>query len=193
MAVDQSSPKPKRRMGRIIGLSILGLLVLIIALGAALYFRVPQKIGLVKSPAEQLLQGTLDKEKAAGVMQSLQSAGVNTKGVEVYVLPVAGTDREMAIVVLDASQGFNFTGSSGVDPVKEFIKAISEAQKLGIDRGAIQYRDETGKELLTVTVPTDAVVAYSQGRMTDQQLMSQVDAGAGDLPALLTQLQQLIN
>ena len=190
MTEDKKPARPKRRIGRIVTLSILGLIVLVLAAGAALYFRVPQNMGLIKSPADKLFTGTPDREKAAVVMQSLQEVGLNTKGVEIYVLPVSGTDRNVAVIVLDASKGFSLTGSRSTDIVKDFTTVVSQAQQLGIDRAAVQYRDESGKELASVTVPTDAVLAYSQKRLTDRQLMEKVDVSVGDVSAAINLLQQ---
>ena len=185
--VKSSGKKKKSPVGKI----ILLLFVIIIAAAAALYFKVPQRIGLVKSPAERLFSTTPDEEKAVAVMENLKLAGLSTSGVEVYVLPVSGTDHNVAIVVLDASKGFNFNSAGGADPVKRFLAVVSKAQQQGINRAAVAYFDESGKELATATVPTDAVVAYSQGKLTDSQLMEKVDVGAGDLTALISQLQQL--
>ncbi len=169
---------------------ILLLIVLVIAAGAMLYFRVPQKIGLIKSPAERLFTVTPDSEKAGAIMADLEAAGFNTTGVEVYVLPVAGTDDNVAIFVLDASHGFDFSQSSSGDPFNDFISVISRYQEQGINRAAVAYYNEEGKQLLTVTLPTAAAAAYAQGQLTDEQLMEQVNVGTDDLPAFIGEIQK---
>jgi hypothetical protein len=187
--VKTKPPKKKKRWyspGKI----ILYLFVLIIVVGAGLYFRVPQKIGLVKGPAEQLFTITPDREKAAVVMADLQAAGLNTQGVEVYVLPVSGTDDNVAMVVLDASKGFNFNSSGSADPVKDFLTVAAKAQQQGINRAAVAYYDEKGKPLATATLPTDAVLAYSQGKLTDRQLMEKVDVGTDNLWAFISMIRE---
>ncbi len=181
-------PRKKRKF--LVGKIILLLFVLIIAAGAVLYFRVPQKIGLIKSPADKLFTITPDREKASAVMEDLKEAGLNTKGVEVYVLPVAGTDHNVAMLVLDASKGFDFNSYGGTDPVKDFLTVVSSAQQAGINRAAVAYYDEEGKQLATATVPADAVAAYSQGKLTDRQLMEKVDVGTDDLWAFIGQIQE---
>ncbi len=181
-------PRKKRKF--LVGKIILLLFVLIIAAGAVLYFRVPQKIGLIKSPADKLFTITSDREKASAVMEDLKEAGLNTKGVEVYVLPVSGTDHNVAMVVLDASKGFDFNSYGGTDPVKDFLTVVSNARQAGINRAAVAYYDEEGKQLATATVPADAVAAYSQGKLTDRQLMEKVDVGTDDLWAFIGQIQE---
>jgi hypothetical protein len=188
-ATEIKKPAKVKKRKKHVGLILLVIVVLVLAAIAGVAFRVPQKIGLVKSPAERLFTETPDGVKADAVMENLKATGLNTKGVEVYVLPVAGTEDNVAIVVLDASKGFSFSGAGSVDPVKAFMTVVAKAQQDGINRAAVAYYDESGKELATVTVPSDAVVAYSQKKLTDRQLMEKVDIGAGDLAALIKQVQ----
>ena len=187
--VIQTKPPQKKRKF-LAGKIILAIIVLIIAAGALLYFRVPQKIGLMKSPADRLFTVTPDREKAAAVMNELELAGLNTKGVEVYVLPVSGTDHNVAMIVLDVSKGFDFNNYSGADPIKDFLKVLSRVQQEGINRGAVAYYDEEGRQLVTATVPTDAAAAYSQGKLTDRQLMEKVNIGTDDLTGLVGEIQK---
>src|SRR4030043_15444 len=171
----KTQTKPPKKKGFPFGKIILLILVLFVLVAVLQYFRIPQKIGLIKSPADNLFTMTPDSEKAAVIMDNLQAAGLNTSGVEVYVLPVAGTDHNLAMIVLDASKGFTFGSYSGGDPVKDFLAVISQAQGDGINRAAITYYDEEGRQLVAATVPMDAINAYSQGNLTDNQLMEQVD------------------
>ncbi len=182
MATTQTKPK---KSGFSLGKIILILFVLLILVAAALYFRIPQKIGLIKSPADQLFTMTPDSEKAAVIMDNLVAAGMSINGVEVYVLPVAGTDDNVAMVVLDASKGFDFNNYYSADPVKDFLMIISEAQQDGVNRAAVAYYDEQGRQLVAATVPTDAVMSYSQGTITDSQLMEKVDVGTDDIWAFI--------
>jgi hypothetical protein len=181
-------PKKKKRWyspGKI----ILYLFVLIIIVAAAMYFRVPQKIGLVKSPADKLFNVTPDREKAAAVMADLQAAGLNTQGVEVYILPVKGTNDNVAMVVLDASKGFSFNSTGSPDPVKDFLAVLINAQKQGINRAGVAYYDENGKNLVTATLPTEAALAYSQGKISNRQLMEKVDVGTDNIWGFISTVQ----
>jgi hypothetical protein len=176
---------PGRKKGFPFGKIILLIIVLAIAAGAALYFRIPQKIGLIKPAAERLFTVTPDSEKAAAIMDNLVAAGMNTKGVEVYVLPVADSDDNVAMVILDVSKGFDFNNYYSADPVKDFLAIISKAAQDGVNRAGVAYYDELGRQLVSATVPTDSVVAYSQGKITDSQLMAKVDVGTDDLWAFI--------
>ena len=178
--------KGKKSHGCLISFLVI---VVIIAIAAIIIFDVPEKIGLVKSPAEKLYTQPNDTEKTALVIESLQNTGMNMQGVEVYVMPVTGTDHNTALIVLDASKGFNFNDSGITDPIDDFIAVAAEARQQGINRAAVIYYDEQGKALLTVTLPTDDVVAYSQGKLTDEQLMEQVDIGANDVMGLINEFR----
>jgi hypothetical protein len=190
MAQNEVPLKTHKKKKLHVGIILLVIVVLVLVVTAGLVFRVPQKIGLVKSPAERLLASTPDSEKAAAIMDDLEQAGLATRGVEVYVLPMSGTDDNLAIIVLDASKGFDINDFQGQDPVKDLLAAVSGAEKDGINRAAVAYFDEAGKPLVTATVPTDVVTAYTQGKLTDRQLMEKVDVGTDNLPALIGDIQE---
>jgi hypothetical protein len=189
--VTPSEPLKKKKSpaGKIILIAVL----LIIVVAAVLFFRVPQKVGLVKSPAERLFAVTPDNEKADAIMADLEQAGLSGRGVEVYVLPVAGTDDDIAMIVLDASKGFDINQFDSGDPVKELMKAMSGAGRDGINRAAVAYLDETGKQLVTATLPTDVIADYETGKLTDRQLMEKVDVGTSDIKALISKIQEELN
>ena len=193
MAEDSGNEKKTatKKKGFPLGKIILAAILLVILAGVLMYFRVPQKIGIVKTAADRLFTETPDREKAAALMTNLEDAGFNTEGVEVYVLPVAGTDHNVAMVVLDASKGFNFakTGNSS-DPFEDFLDIISEAQSAGINRAAVAYYNEDGRLMLSATVPTDAAAAYANGQLTGEQLMEQVNIGTEDLTGLIGEIQK---
>ena len=182
---DKIQTKPLKKKGFPFGKIILLIFFLFILVAVLQYFRIPQKIGLIKSPADQLFTMTPDSEKAAVVMENLTAAGLNTNGVEVYVLPVAGTDHNTAMIVLDASRGFSFDNFSSANPIQDFLTVISQAKAEGINRAAVAYYDEEGRQLAAATVPTDAVLEYSEGKLTDSQLMEKVDVGTDDLWAFI--------
>jgi uncharacterized protein YpmB len=180
---------PKKKKKHIVGKIILLVIVLVIGLGALFFFKVPQNIGLIKSPAEKMFATTPDRAKAATIMTNLQQAGLNTKGVEVYVVPVAGTNNDnVAFVVLDASKGFDIGASRSADPVKDFLKVVSAAQADGVNRAAVVYYNEDGKALVTATVPTADALAFSQGKITSRQLMEKVDVGANDVIGFISEI-----
>jgi hypothetical protein len=194
MTQENAAPEkpPKKKKKHIVGLVILALIVVVIGVGALMFFKVPQNIGLIKSPAEKMFAGTPDREKAATIMTSLQQAGLNTKGVEVYVIPVNSTNNSVAFFVLDSSMGFDISASKSPDPVKDFMKVISAAQASGVTRAAAIYYNDEGKALVTVTVPTADALAFSQNKITANQLMAKVDVGSNDLTGFISEITKAL-
>lgn len=191
MATETEKPaKPRKKKGFPFGKIILLVIALVIVAGALLYFRVPQKIGLVKTPADRLFTMTPDRAKAEALIEDLEQAGFNMEGVEVYVLPVKGTEHNVAMFVLDASKGFDFSQSGSGDPFKDFLEVVSQAEGQGINRAAVAYYNGDGRQLLAATLPTDAAIAYAQGRLTDEQLMEKVNVGTDDLTAFIGEIQK---
>jgi hypothetical protein len=174
--------KGKKRHGCLIALLVI---VVIIGIAAIIVFRVPEKIGLVKSPAEKMYAQANDTEKAALMVAGLQKYGINIQGVEVYVMPVKDTDHNTAFIILDSSKGFNFNNSGIHDPIAALVSIAAQAQQQGINRAAVVYYDGQGKALVTVTATTADILAYSQGKITKEQLMKKVDIGANDLMGVL--------
>jgi hypothetical protein len=157
--------KGKKRHGCLIALLVV---VVILGVAAIIIFRVPQKIGLVKSPAEKMYIQPNDPDKAALIVDNLAGSGLDMEGVEVYVMP-----------------GFSFNTSGSTDPVSSFIALAAQAQQQGINRAAVVYYDAQGKALMTLTVATADMAAYTQGKITDKQLMEKVDITANDLIGLI--------
>jgi hypothetical protein len=186
---DQTRPPGKKR-GFPLGKIIILLIVLVMVAGALLYFRIPQKTGLIKSPADRLFTITPDREKAGAIMSSLEEAGFDIRGIEVYVLPVSGSGDSVAMIVLDASKGFDFSQPGRSDPFNDFLGVIAGTRELGINRVAVAYYNEDGDQLLAATLPTDAAAAYAQGKLTDQQLMEEVNIGTDDLTAFIGEVQK---
>jgi len=185
----QAEPARLKR-GFPLGEIIILVIVLVMLAGGVLYFKVPQKIGLVKSAADRLFTVTPDREKAASILEDLEQAGFDTAGVEVYVLPVVGTGHSTAMIVLDASKGFDFNFSGGGEPLKDLLGVVSRARTQGINRVAAAYYDEDGRLLLAVTLPADDAAAYAEGRLTDVQLVENVNIGTDDLTGLIGEIQK---
>ena len=174
-------------------LLMLGTLVLVVAIGGLTYFRVPEQAGLFKPPAERLLSGTADREGAAAITEEMRRAGIDTKGVEVHVLPIAGTDESVVFAVIDSSQGFKFPSRQGVDPLTNFMAQLANsptAKQRGISRVALDYRGSDGASVMTITAPSEAVSAYASGRITKREFMRQVHSQFGLEGLVQTQLGQ---
>lgn len=185
------SARPRRRRG-CCGCGcgpLLLLFLLLIAVVAVVYFDLPERLGLVESATERLLAPQPDREAAATLLQELAKAGVSTRGTELYVLPYKDGSGAVAYAVLDTSQGFTFPQSTG-DPVVQYMLLLARgqaAQGYGLKRVAIEYRDDTGKSLVTMTAATKSLEAYLNGTITRQQLLQAID-GTADLAALAAEV-----
>ncbi|MBI4318812.1 MAG: zinc ribbon domain-containing protein [Chloroflexi bacterium] len=160
---------------------LLVLLLLVAGAGAAIFFRVPERIGLVKSPAERLFSGTPDRQAARELKDELARAGVDTKGLDIYVLPVTGKDSSVAIAVMDSSRGFRFGSTRGRDPVIDFMGRLSTsktAEAAGIKRVAIDYRNEKGESLLALTASVDAASGFARGGVSREEFMQNLEGKA---------------
>jgi len=150
------------------------IVALLLALGllVAFFFRIPQKF--LPSPAKELLSGTPYREEAEIVLEEARAAGIPTEGISLYILPIKGTDASVAYAVLDASQGFTFASTGGLNPVSAMMQALltgPQAEQMDIARVSLDYRNDEGKPLFVVSAPSDAILAFASGE-TDQAAFS---------------------
>jgi hypothetical protein len=154
---------------------LLGLLVLII-IGGVIFLNVPQRIGLAKSPAEKLLEQRLDYQAAAAITQELEEAGISTRGLTIYVIPYKDSEESLAVAVLDTSQGFDINSFVYEDSITEYLSGLADAgEKYGIRRVAVDYKNENGDSLLTMTAPAKTVIGYSEGSLNQQQFLDDLE------------------
>jgi len=195
--VETQGPPAQKRKGRgclgwgcLVLTAILAVVVLLVGVGAALFFRVPERLGIRKSAAERLLSQTPDREAASAILADLKKAGVDTKGVELYVLPFKEKEGSIAYAVLDTSQGFDFRGVKEDDPITDYLTKLATgeaSEKYGIERVALEYRGQGGDSLLTVTASTDTIAGFANGTVSKEQFLQGVDAG-GNLPAFIQEV-----
>lgn len=149
----------------------LGLLVLgccgVVAVGALL----PS----LRPSARQLYSGAPDIQAGKDVSKALIESGV--QGASVLVIPISGTDGQIAILTLDESKGFEgFSG--GGDNMQLAVRNIVEADRDGnyhIERISIDYRDQSGQSSLAFTTTMDSAAAYADGQISRQDFMGDVD------------------
>jgi len=168
-----------------LGLATLGF-VLIVGLLAAIYFKVPERIGLTKPATERLLSGEPDRQAAAMIMDDLQAAGMDTQGMWLYVIPIEGTGYQLAYMHLDASSGFNFVTGGDSDAITDtFIRLATSgaAQEYNIGRISLDYRDEAGEQLVGLTAPTQSIEQFANGSISRQEFMQDLE-GKMDLGQL---------
>ena len=172
------------------GCLILFILLLLFALlvggVVAVQMRIPEKLGLRRPPEERLLGGTPDREAAAALEAELTAAGFSTAGMDVAVLPVKGKGHNLAVAVFDASRGFQFPSASGSDALLDSLKRLATgkaAAEHNIGRAAVHYIDPQGRNLVSLTAPTEAIQRYASGQMSRDDFLQAVE-GQLDLRAL---------
>lgn len=186
----------KKKGGCLKGCLIFFVFLLLLVGGiAAVAYRLPQRLGLVKSPAEKLYSGTPFRAEAAAIKEELRVAGVATDGIDIQVFPVTGTDQVVALATLDASQGFHFSASDDGEPVSDtFIRMINSqaAKDLGVSRVAVAYKDAKGRPLMAVTASTEAINDFAEKRITKEQFYQRMN-GRLDIPNLTAAFQEEID
>jgi hypothetical protein len=159
-------------------LIIFGVVAIIILLIGTVFFNLPQRIGLVKSPVEKLLAARLDEQAAVTMLQELKAAGVNTQGLSIYVIPYRNSNENLAVAVLDASKGFNlrnFGDEGAVTKYLEMLASLDKGGKYDIKRVAVDYKNEQGQSLLTLTAPTDTITRYASGTISREQFLNNLE------------------
>lgn len=162
------------------------IVLLLVGWVAAVQFRVPERLGLRKPPAERLLSGTPDREAAEAILAEFEEAGVSTEGMGLYVIPVEGRRYNLAVAVLDAAQGFRFERAGDDDVVLGYFERLATggaADEYRVGRVAIHYLDENGEALLSMTAPAEAIQRFARGEIGRQELMQAME-GKIDLESL---------
>ncbi|MFC1961881.1 hypothetical protein ACFLWN_02405 [Chloroflexota bacterium] len=164
---------------KLIGLAVFVMIVIIIGF---VFFNLPQRIGLVQAPTEKLISATPDRETAAAMIDDLKAAGTNTTGIELYIFPLKVdednlSDDNVAVVIIDAGQGFDFRNFNEQDLMNHLEKLSSVGQSGGynIERVAISYSDESGDSPITLTASTEAVLKFTNGTITREQFLEEME------------------
>jgi hypothetical protein len=166
--------------------------LLLLAVGGAIAWNsnLPERLGVRESPAQRLLSGPPDRQAAQQIMDDLAAAGVDARGMWVYVLPVQDKPYRVAYAVLDAGEGFQFERGGGGDAVLDHLVQLASGDSidaLNIERIGIDYRDEEGKPVIALTAPTAVIQAYGRGEIPPEALMSALE-GKLDLQTLTGEL-----
>lgn len=181
---DQPPPKRHRLRG-----CCLGTLLLILVLGAAGVFisPLPQRWGLRRSPAERAFEPEPDRAASVALTLELEEAGIDTRGLFLYVLPYAdGQQGAVLYAVLDDAEGFRFPDRRNPDAVLDYLALLAVAETTsasGVQQVAVDYRDSSGNQIAVLTAPTQAIVAFAQGQMSREDFMQELE-GKIDLASL---------
>jgi hypothetical protein len=139
-----------------------------------------------------MLSGPPDWEAAEELMGVLAQSGMTTRGLQLYVMPLTGTDETAAIAVLDASRGFGTGEHASQDALlrtMDRLAASDAVDRLGITRVAVSYRDTDGKELIVLTGTTEDVRAFAAGALSQKEYLDRLHADV-DLRWLTEQVQK---
>jgi len=153
------------------------------------------RLGPFRTSAEELYSGAPDPYASQVVTQILIEAGV--PGARAVVIPIKGSDGQIAVITLDSSAGFDGTGTASGNELllMEVLQRMQEDNRmemLGIERVSVDYRDQNGGNLLAITAPQESLEAFSQGQLTRKDLLQEVDVGLPtlDLQQTLALLQE---
>ena len=179
------------------GCQVVGIFALLVFLAVvwviAVQAGVLERLGLRKSPTDELLSGAPDRQAAAAVVQELHQAEINTRGMSIQVLPIKGTDGKLAVAVIDRSQGFVLGQSGDPGAALEHLQdmfAGDTLDRLGITRVAIETRDEKGRFVAAVTVDSKDLKAAANGEMDPEDFVKAVDARINPI-RLMARLREL--
>lgn len=166
------------------------LFVLLLAVvGGTFYIRLPHRLGWIKPAAERVLVQVPDRDAAADLEAELGADGVVTQGMSMVVMPMQEGERSAALVLLDATDGFEFSGALEGDPYIDMLKriAISDAAAAhDIERVAIEYVDEQGRSLISLTTTTQEARQFANGEIDEESFIKAI-MGRVD-PALLEEV-----
>lgn len=179
-----SSEKPKKKKGlirRFFGwifkLILFAIIVTAILIGLAL--RLPEKLGIAKSRTEKVFEYTPDRQLAQEMLEAAQASGLSTEGVSLYVFPKKDSDQSAAYAILDQSQGFRLNATSEGDPFLDTMVALVRSQAAGkakVEHVSVEYKDASGKSLLTLGAPTKAVLDFADKKISQEQFSESLGA-----------------
>lgn len=161
------------------------LLLLLVGWIAAVQTHTFEKIGLVRPPEDRYLGGAPNLAAAEALKAELVKTGFSAAGLEVAVLPVKGQAYNLAVVVLDASQGFK--GNAGADLLLESFRRLAESSLVDqyhIERVAAHYYNVEGVKLVSLTSTTQDIRRYIKGQISKQEFLKAIE-GAVDYSSIL--------
>ncbi len=186
-----------RNRGCLACLGCLGLTACLAAVLVAVVLFAPgllRKVGIFGPGPEERFSGAADPVGTEMVAQVLDDAGF--EGVDVVVMPVQGSQGQVAILTLtEASRlGSIESTASGEEQFLSLVQGFSRANREGdlrIQTVALDYQGEDGQSLISVAVAQGAVDAYAAGKISRREFVRQVEVNFSNLISA-AELQQLI-
>ncbi len=187
----------KRKVGCIGCLGCLGVTAVVAVLAVAAVLMGPsllRKIGIWGADAEELYSGAADPLGTALVTEILDTAGF--EGVDAVVMPVKGSDGQIAIFTLDNSSRLGSPNSTatGEEQFMELIQDYTQANQSGslnIETVALDYQGENGESLISLSVPQEAIDAFAAGEISRREFVRQVEIDFSNLISM-AELRQLM-
>ncbi|MFQ5921816.1 MAG: hypothetical protein ACE5M4_03145 [Anaerolineales bacterium] len=137
---------------------------------------------LFRSRAEELYSGAADPFASRVVSQILLDAGL--AGARAVVIPIQESAGQIAVVTLDEGDGFTGMGSASANEmtmmsVIQRMREDNRMEELGIERVAIDYRDENGQSLVAITASQTAIDMFAEGEINREEFMREINIGPG--------------
>jgi hypothetical protein len=164
-------------------LGVFVVVALIVAALGAWYLRLPEQWGLVESPAEEYFEGSPNPWAKDYLKQDFENEGVSTEGIMFAPMPRDEGDSHTAYILIDESEGASWSHSTYPNPIEGalIIAATGDAASLfDIERVAVDYRDASGAQVAVMTAPTDALVAFDEGTISQEELFAQMNGRTPD-------------
>jgi hypothetical protein len=132
------------------------------------------------------------------MISDLQAAKADTRGMDIYIFPVIGAEGEpsddnVAVAVLNASEGFDFANfnSAELTGYLEKLAEVGESGDYNIERVAIAYLDENGESLITLTAPAETILKFSSGAITREQFLQETE-GQVDFGEVVKKISEMV-
>lgn len=136
-----------------------------------------QRVGVFGRPAEYAYQLAPDLVTSEKLNQKFEERDI--PGVTVYVIPIKDEDSKGAFIILDESKGYQ--GLSPLDDNNEvffdLLKDLTMSNRnenLNISHVTVDYRDATGKSMLSFTVDQTEIESYVDGETTREEFFAGV-------------------
>lgn len=182
----QDPPTKKRRRG--CRSCLVSFAIVIVAL-IGLWFLAPVALrlsGVLPPEAEELYSGAPDPAASETVEMTLIDAGI--EGARAVVLPVKGSDSQVAVITLDESVTLEGSGkASAEEAFMETIRGLSGASVSGLDveRAVVDIRGDNGKPFIAFTASQESIDAYANGETDRREFLRTVDADLSNILDLL--------
>lgn len=167
------------------------ILLAVVLVPVALIARVPQALGIWQSHPERLFDQTPDPALGRSIMGELETAGLATEGMTVWVFRDPDSDSRVTYALLDPSDGYLFPTVFDGDPVLATIGQLGTASLATdgtISRVGINIQGPEGTSIVIVTASSEDAADYAAGSIDEQTFMERLDGWVDPTTLAITQL-----